>query len=78
MVTARPIRKRIDEEDPFAPSRQLLGSFLYKPALEVTAGYNSNPGQRLNGGGSTGIEKVAPELLLRKSNWSQHELSRPI
>lgn len=72
-VAARPIRKRIDEADPFGPVGIYGGSFLYKPAVEVSGGYNSNPGQRLVPKGST-FEKVAPELSI-KSDWSRHELS---
>jgi hypothetical protein len=73
IVAARPIRKRVVEEDPFGPVGVYAGSFLFKPALDVTGGYNSNPGQRLNGKGST-FEKVAPELSI-KSDWSRHELT---
>src|SRR5690606_20147050 len=72
-IAARPIRKRQDEEDPFGPVGVYAGSFLYKPAVEVSGGYNSNPGQRQNQRGST-FQKVAPELSLR-SDWSRHEVS---
>lgn len=72
-VAARPIRKRIDEEDPFGPVGFYAGSFLYKPAVELSGGYNSNPGQRLNGKGST-FQKIAPELSI-KSDWSRHEVT---
>ncbi len=72
-VAARPIRKRVDEQDPFGPVGFYAGSFLYKPAVELSGGYNSNPGQRLIPKGST-FQKVAPELSV-KSDWSRHELS---
>lgn len=72
-VAARPIRKRVDEEDPFGPVGFYAGSFLYKPAVELSGGYNSNPGQRLIAKGST-FQKVAPELSV-KSDWSRHEVS---
>jgi hypothetical protein len=72
-VAARPIRKRVDEEDPFGPVGVYADSFLYKPAVELSGGYNSNPGQRTNAKGST-FQKVAPELSL-KSDWSRHEVS---
>jgi hypothetical protein len=72
-VAARPIRKRVDEEDPFGPVGIYAGSFLYKPAVELSGGYNSNPGQRQIPKGST-FEQIAPELSV-KSNWSRHELS---
>jgi hypothetical protein len=73
VVTARPIRKRVVDEDPFGPLGLRRGAFIYKPAVEVTGGYNTNPGQRQNGKGSS-FEKVAPELSI-KSDWVRHELS---
>jgi hypothetical protein len=72
-VAARPIRKRLDEEDPFGPVGFYAGSLVYKPAVELSGGYNSNPGQRLIAKGST-FQKVAPELSV-KSDWSRHEVS---
>ena len=72
-IAPRPIRRRIVEEDPFGAVGFYRGSFLFKPSVEVSGGYNSNPGQRLNGRGST-FEKVAPEMTIR-SGWSRHELS---
>ena len=72
-VAARPIRKRVDEEDPFGPVGFYAGSFLFKPAVELSGGYNSNPGQRLVPKGST-FEKVESDISI-KSDWSRHELS---
>jgi hypothetical protein len=72
-VAARPIRKRVSEEDPFGPVGIYAGPFLYKPAVELSGGYNSNPGQREIPKGST-FEKIAPELSI-KSDWSRHEVS---
>ncbi len=72
-VVARPVRKRLVEEDPFGPVGIYAGPFLYKPAAEFSAGYNSNPGQRFFPVGST-FEKVGAELNV-KSNWSRHELT---
>jgi hypothetical protein len=72
-IAPRPIRRRIVEDDPFGPVGFYRGTFLVKPALELSAGYDGNPGQRQNGKGSA-FEKIAPEFDI-KSNWSQHELS---
>jgi hypothetical protein len=72
-IAARPIRRRIVDDDPFAPVGFYRGTFLVKPALELSGGYNSNPGQRLDGKGST-FEQATSEFDI-KSNWSQHELS---
>jgi hypothetical protein len=72
-IAPRPIRKRLVEDDPFGPVGFYRGSFLVKPALEISGGHDSNPGQRKNGKGSP-FEKIASETNI-KSNWSQHELS---
>ena len=45
-IAPRPIRRRIVEDDPFGPVGFYRGTFLVKPALELSGGYNSNPGQR--------------------------------
>lgn len=70
--TVRPV-KRLPEEDTFAPVGIRNGPFTYKPAVDVTTGYDSNPG-RVNGGGGSLTTLVAPELLIA-SNWSRHELT---
>ena len=75
-VAPRPIRKRVVEEDPFGPTGIYYNAFLYKPAVEVSGGYNTNPNRRLNGKGST-FEKVAPEINV-KSDWSRHELTADV
>ena len=72
-IAARPVRRRFVEEDPFGPVGFYRGPFLYKPAVEISGGYDSNPGQRTNGKGSS-FEKVAPELQI-KSDWSRHEVA---
>jgi hypothetical protein len=49
------------------------GTFLWKPSVEVSRGYDTNPQRRPNGPGS-GFTLVAPELNA-KSEWAQHELA---
>lgn len=49
------------------------GEFLYKPAVEISAGYDSNPGRRQAGGGSP-VVIVAPELSIR-SQFERHQLN---
>lgn len=58
--------------EPFEPVGIRAGSFLLKPAIEVTGGYDSNPERSLSGKGSA-LMVVAPELSV-KSLWSRHEL----
>ena len=48
-----------------------LGSFVVKPAVELTGGYDSNP-ERSNNARGSAVFMVAPELQIR-SDWSRHE-----
>ena len=50
-----------------------VGSFLYKPAVEIWGGYNSNPGRQAAAVGSPAII-VAPELAIR-SQFERHQLN---
>ena len=50
-----------------------LGSFLYKPAVEILGGYASNPGRQPNAAPSP-VVVVAPELSIR-SQVERHELN---
>ncbi|HVZ53226.1 MAG TPA: outer membrane beta-barrel protein [Pseudolabrys sp.] len=68
-----PIPKRkVVPEDPYAPLGIRAGPFLWFPALELSAAYNTNPGQTPTGSGST-VYTIAPELR-GQSDWSRHEL----
>lgn len=71
--TPRPVRKHYAEEDPFGPVGIRAGSLILRPAIEVSAGYDSNPPRANNPVGS-GFETVAPELQIR-SDWSRHEFT---
>jgi hypothetical protein len=61
------------EMDPYEPTGFTSGNFLFKPALEVSAGYDSNPARVPMGRGSP-IVVVAPELLVR-SKFERHQLN---
>jgi len=50
-----------------------VGSFLYKPAVEIWGGYNSNPGRQATAVGSPAVI-VAPELAIR-SQFERHQLN---
>ncbi|MBV9347365.1 MAG: outer membrane beta-barrel protein [Pseudolabrys sp.] len=64
-------RKRQEEADPYAALGVHAGSFYLYPAIELSAGHDSNPG-RTPGGPSAGVYTVAPELRAQ-SDWSRHE-----
>jgi len=71
-VNAALRRRPQSEDDPFAPIGTRAGSFLIKPAVELSGGYDSNPARAVAHTGST-IYIVAPELQAQ-SQWSRHEL----
>jgi hypothetical protein len=50
-----------------------VGNFLYKPAVEIWGGYNSNPGRQAMAVGSPAVI-VAPELAIR-SQFERHQLN---
>ena len=70
---APPLRRRVlPEELPFDPIGIQVGAFNFKPAIEFTGGYDTNPSRT----GGTPIPSwysiVAPELKFN-SNWARHE-----
>jgi hypothetical protein len=64
------------EGDPYAALGIRGGSFLFLPAVELSAGYDNNP-QHAPGGPGSSYFIVAPELLVQ-SNWSRHSLTADI
>ena len=70
----KPIKKRHAEDidDPYAPLGVRAGGFLLYPAIELSGGYSTNPGQSSNPQGAS-LYSAAPELRAQ-SNWSRHEL----
>ncbi len=52
------------------------GAFLLKPAIEVSEGYNTNPGA-IPGGKGSWFTMTAPELNVQ-SQWQRHELTATI
>lgn len=69
----RPVTRFSDKDDAYEPLGIRAGAFILKPAVEVGAGYSTNPGQDIKGRGSPQYI-VAPELQV-KSDWSRHELT---
>jgi hypothetical protein len=72
-VPGQPPRKRLrPDDDPFGAVGDYAGSFLIKSALEVSAGYDSNPGRTFQPKGLPSYV-VAPEFLA-VSDWERHAL----
>jgi hypothetical protein len=65
-------KKPTVEEDPYAPLGIHAGGFMLRPAIEVSAGHDSNPARDASRQGSA-FYVVAPEFLAQ-SLWSRHEL----
>lgn len=65
-------KARRDQDDPYAPLGVRAGAFTLFPAVELSGGYATNPGQTADAKGAT-LYTIAPELKAQ-SNWSRHEL----
>ncbi|HET7679330.1 MAG TPA: outer membrane beta-barrel protein [Xanthobacteraceae bacterium] len=62
--------------DPYEPLGIRAGSFLLRPAIDLSFGYDSNPGRDATPKGSP-FYVVAPELQA-KSDWERHEFRAKI
>lgn len=72
-VAGQPPRKRLKvDDDPFGAVGDYAGSFLIKSAVEVSTGYDSNPG-RLAAAQGKPLYVIAPEFLA-VSDWERHAL----
>jgi hypothetical protein len=72
-VPGQPPRKRLKaDDDPFGAVGDYAGSFLIKSAVEISGGYDTNPG-RLNQPRGLPTYVVAPEFLA-VSDWERHAL----
>lgn len=70
-VRGQPPRKRLRiDDDPFGAVGDYVGPFLVKSAVEVSAGYDSNPARLANARGMP-FWVVAPEFLA-VSDWERH------
>jgi hypothetical protein len=58
--------------DPYEPLGVRVGSFLVKPAVEISRGYDTNP-SHVTGGVPSAFTVVEPTLKIQ-SNWSRHEV----
>ena len=72
-VVGQPPRKRLRiDDDPFGAVGDYAGSFLIKSAVELSGGYDTNPGRTFGAAGSP-FYVVAPEFLA-VSDWERHAL----
>jgi hypothetical protein len=72
-VSGQPPRKRLKpDDDPLSAVGDYAGSFLIKSALELSAGYDSNPGRTFQPKGLPSYV-IAPEFLAA-SDWERHAL----
>jgi len=72
-VIGQPVRKRLRvDDDPFGAVGDYAGSFLIKSAVELYAGYDTNPGRLFVPQGSP-LYVIAPEFLA-VSDWERHAL----
>ena len=72
-VPGQPQRRRLKvDDDPFGAVGDYAGSFLIKSAVELSGGYDTNPG-RLNEPHGLPFWVVAPEFVA-VSNWDRHAL----
>jgi len=70
-VPGQPQRRRLKiDDDPFGAVGDYAGSFLIKSAVEVSGGYDTNPGRTFESHGLP-VWVVAPEFLA-VSNWERH------
>jgi len=70
-VVGQPPRKRLRiDDDPFGAVGDYAGGFLIKSAVELSAGYDTNPGRTFVPKGSP-FYVIAPEFLA-VSDWQRH------
>jgi hypothetical protein len=73
-VVGQPQRKRLKvDDDPFGAVGDYAGSFLIKSAVELSGGYDTNPGRLPTESNGLPFWVVAPEFLA-VSNWERHAL----
>jgi hypothetical protein len=62
--------------DPYEPTGFKVGNFVVKPAVELTTGYDSNPG-RVPGGKGSPVIVIAPVVAVR-SDFDRHQLNADV
>ncbi|MFC5066960.1 outer membrane beta-barrel protein [Flaviflagellibacter deserti] len=69
-------KRRIEEDDPYAPLGVRAGSFILKPSFETSGGYESNPRAEAGGKGST-FTRAEADLDVA-SDWARHQFTAKI
>ncbi len=70
-VAGQPPRRQLKpDDDPFGQVGFYTGGFLTKAAVELSGGYDSNPG-RINTPKGSWLYMISPELLAT-SDWTRH------
>jgi hypothetical protein len=73
-VDGQPLRRRLKaDDDPFGAVGIYAGSFLVKSAVELSGGYDTNPGRLTTSPRGSPFYMVAPELLAA-SDWTRNSL----
>jgi hypothetical protein len=68
------IRKPVADDKPFDPVGIGVGSLRFRPAIEMSGGYDTNPARTSVGAKASNFGIVAPELQVN-SRWLRHELT---
>lgn len=72
-IAPPPLRRRRADENPYDPIGIRSGGLLFLPAIEQSAGWDSNPNRAARAKGSA-LLRTDAELRLQ-SDWSQHQLT---
>jgi hypothetical protein len=78
LATTPPSLRPPPDEKPFDPLGVQLGAFLFRPAMEYSRGWDSNPARNATAPAqSSWFNIYSPELLIN-SNWAVHEFNATI
>jgi hypothetical protein len=66
-------RRRAPEQDPYAPLGYQMGSMLLRPAIEASAGFDTNAARTATRRKGSPVYRVETELKAN-SDWSRHRL----
>jgi hypothetical protein len=72
-VRAPQNRRRAPEQDPYAPIGYQMGSMLLRPAIEASAGFDTNAARTATRRKGSPVYRVETELRAN-SDWSRHRL----
>ncbi|MCU0820082.1 MAG: outer membrane beta-barrel protein [Beijerinckiaceae bacterium] len=71
-AAARTPRRLPLEQDPYAPLGIRSGGMLFRPAIEVTGGYDTNAARSATNRKGSGVYRIETELRAN-SDWAQHQ-----